>query len=135
MTIEDPIADMLTRIRNANERFHPRVVIPHSKLKETIAQILVAEGYVQDYKVATDGTRRMLTVMLKYKDKDGKQIKVLTGLRLMSKLSRRVYVDKNKIPRSLDGLGLTIISTSQGVVSGKEARARGIGGEVICMVW
>lgn len=135
MTIEDPIADMLTRIRNANERFHPRVVIPHSKLKETIAQILVAEGYVQDYKVTTDGTRRMLTVMLKYKDKDGKQIKVLTGLRLMSKLSRRVYVDKNKIPRSLDGLGLTIISTSQGVVSGKEARARGIGGEVICMVW
>ncbi|HBR10532.1 30S ribosomal protein S8 [Candidatus Bipolaricaulota bacterium] len=135
MTIEDPIADMLTRIRNANERFHPRVVIPHSKLKETIAQILVAEGYVQDYKVTTDGTRRMLTVTLKYKDKDGKQIKVLTGLRLMSKLSRRVYVDKNKIPRSLDGLGLTIISTSQGVVSGKEARARGIGGEVICMVW
>lgn len=135
MTIEDPIADMLTRIRNANERFHPRVVIPHSKLKETIAQILVAEGYVRNCKVTTDGARRMLTVMLKYKDKDGKQIKVLTGLRLMSKLSRRVYVDKNKIPLSLDGLGLTIISTSQGVVSGKEARARGIGGEVICMVW
>ncbi len=135
MTIEDPIADMLTRIRNANERFHPRVVIPHSKLKETIAQILVTEGYAQDYKVTIEGVRRILTVMLKYKDKDGKQIKVLTGLRLISKLSQRAYVGKNEIPRSLDGLGLTIISTSQGVVSGQEARARGIGGEVICMVW
>lgn len=135
MTIEDPIADMLTRIRNANTRFHPRVMMPHSKMKEAIAQILVTEGYIQDYKVRSEGVKRNLELTLKYKDKNGKQIKVLTGLRLVSKLGQRDYVGKNEIPRSLDGLGLTIISTSQGVLSEKEARARGIGGEVICMVW
>ncbi|MCI2425757.1 30S ribosomal protein S8 [Candidatus Acetothermia bacterium] len=135
MTIEDPIADMLTRIRNANAQFHPRVMVPYSKPKETIAQILVAEGYLQDYKITAEGVRRGLEVMLKYKEKDGKQIRVLTGLRLISRLSQRVYVSKNEIPRSLDGLGLTIVSTSQGILSAKEAQARGIGGEVICMVW
>lgn len=132
--LSDPIADMLTRIRNANERYHPEVRLPCSRLKEELARILKEEGFIGDYKVYGDGLKRTLTLTLKYKGKRGKD-RVIHGLERVSKPSRRVYVGADEVPSVLGGLGITILSTSQGVMTGHEARRHGIGGEVLCNVW
>jgi small subunit ribosomal protein S8 len=130
----DPIADMLTRIRNANERFLPEVRLPASRLKEEIARVLEEEGYITGYKVEEDGAKRTMTIFLKYKGKRGKE-RVITGLERVSKPSRRIYLGKDEIPRVRGGLGIAILSTSQGVMTDREARERGIGGELLCEVW
>jgi small subunit ribosomal protein S8 len=132
--LSDPIADMLTRIRNASERYHAEVRMPSSRLKEEVARVLKEEGFIGDYKVYEDGPRRTLILTLKYKGKRGKD-RVIHGLERVSKPSRRVYVSADEIPSVLGGLGITILSTSQGVMTGHEARRRGIGGEVLCNVW
>jgi small subunit ribosomal protein S8 len=129
--ITDPIADMLTRIRNANQRYHPEVKIPPSKIKLRIAHILKEEGYISDCSQDEDG---MITLKLKYKGKHGQE-RVISGLERVSRPSKRVYVGVREIPRVLDGLGIVILSTPQGVMTGKEARRRGVGGEVLCKVW
>ena len=132
--LSDPIADMLTRIRNAQERYHPEVSLPSSKMKEAIARILKEEGYIEDYQVRADGAKRILTLKLKYKGKRGKE-RVIRGLQRVSKPGRRVYVGADEIPSVLGGLGIAILSTSQGILTGQEARQRRIGGEVLCYVW
>jgi len=126
--LTDPIADMLTRLRNANLALHDQVTMPSSKMKQSVAQLLQDEGYISGYEV--DG--RELTVRLKY-DKDRRR--VLSGVRRMSKPGRRVYLASEDIPRVLGGMGISVVSTSQGLLSGQEARRRGVGGELICTVW
>lgn len=126
--LTDPIADMLTRLRNANLALHDSVTMPASKMKASVAQVLQDEGYIAGYDV--DG--RDLTVRLKY-DKDRRR--VLSGIRRMSKPGRRVYLASEDIPRVLGGMGISVLSTSQGLLTGQEARRRGVGGELICTVW
>jgi small subunit ribosomal protein S8 len=126
--LTDPIADMLTRLRNANLALHDTVMMPTSKMKQSVAQLLQDEGYIAGYEV--DG--RQLTVWLKY---DKERRRVLSGIRRMSKPGRRVYLNSDDVPRVLGGMGVAVISTSQGLLSGQEARRRGIGGELICTVW
>lgn len=130
----DPIADMLTRIRNANQRYHKEVKLPASKLKAELARVLEEEGFIKRYEIWEDDGKRALVLQLKYKGKRNKE-RVITGLERVSKLSRRVYVGNREIPRVLDGLGVVILSTPQGIMTGREARERGIGGEVLCKVW
>lgn len=132
--VGDPIGDMLTRICNANERYHPEVRMPSSRLKEEIARILKEEGFIQDYRVEREGAKRVLTLQLKYKGKKGKE-RVIQGLKRVSKPSRRLYVGADEIPRVRGGLGIAILSTSQGVMTDHEARRRRVGGEVLCYVW
>ena len=132
MTMTDPIADMLTRIRNANTAGHKTVDIPASKMKKSIAGILKEEGYIEDFKVTDDNKRGVITVTMKYgPDKE----RVISGIRKISKPGLKSYAKANEIPRVLGGLGIAVISTSKGVISDKEARKLGIGGEVICYVW
>lgn len=128
----DPIADMLTRIRNANTVYRDKVDVPGSKIKRAIAEILKNEGYIHDYKWTDDDKQGMLRLYLRYGDK--KQ-RVITGLKRISKPGLRVYVGKDEIPRVLGGLGIAILSTPKGVLSDRQARAEGVGGEVICYVW
>lgn len=135
MTIPYPIADMLTRIRNASEKLHPDVTMPHSKMKEAIARILEAEGYIEGYEVIEKSPQSELRIRLKYKGTRKNIKRGITGVRLVSKPSRRVYVSKDEIPQPLGGLGTCIVSTSQGIISGREAKERGIGGEILCEVW
>jgi small subunit ribosomal protein S8 len=135
VTVADPIADMLTRIRNASTKLHADVAMPHSKMKEAIARILEAEGYIESFEVEAKEPQPVLRVRLKYQGERSRAKRVITGIRLVSRPSRRVYAGKARIPRPLRGLGICIVSTSQGVFSGTEAAARGIGGEVICEVW
>lgn len=130
--LTDPIADMLTRIRNANLALHDAVEMPGSKLKAEIARVLRDEGYIADYEVRDGEVGTELVVRLKY-DRDRRR--VISGLERVSKPGRRVYVDREGIPRVLGGMGIAVMSTSQGVITGHEARRRGIGGEVICSVW
>jgi small subunit ribosomal protein S8 len=130
-----PIGDMLTRIRNANRRFHPDVVMPHSKMKESIARILEQEGYIERFEVIEQEPQSQLRVLLKYKGERTAAKRAISEIRLVSKPSRRVYAGTGGIPQPLAGMGIAIVSTSQGILSGKEARARGIGGEVLCEVW
>jgi len=130
-----PIGDMLTRIRNANARYHATVSMPHSKLKEAIAGILQAEGYIEGYEVIDRAPQPELRLDLKYKGERTKAQRAISTLRLVSKPSRRVYVAKGEIPKPLAGMGISILSTSQGVLSGREAEERGVGGEVLCEVW
>ena len=131
-----PIGDMLTRIRNANSSFHPDVTMPHSKLKEAVARILHAEGFIDGYEVVPREPQPELRITLKYVGKRETTAKrAISEIRLVSKPSRRVYVDKNSVPQPLSGMGLSIVSTSQGLLSDREARERGIGGEVLCEVW
>ena len=130
--LTDPIADMLTRIRNANLALHDSVEMPASKLKTEIARVLRDEGYIMDYEVQDGDSGRELAIRLKY-DRDRRR--VISGLRRVSTPGRRVYVDRTSIPRILGGMGVAIVSTSQGVISGHEARRRGIGGELLCSVW
>jgi small subunit ribosomal protein S8 len=130
--LTDPIADMLTRIRNANLALHDTVEMPGSSLKADIARVLEEQGYIAGFETSADGSRSTLIVKLKY-DEDRRR--VITGLDRVSKPGRRVYADKDSLPKVLGGMGVAIISTSQGLLTGHEARRRGVGGEVLCTVW
>ena len=132
MQITDPIADMLTRIRNANNAKHDTVDVPASNLKKAIAQILLDEGYIKSFQVVEDGTQGVIRIALKYLP--GKE-KVITGLRRVSKPGLRVYAGADELPKVLKGLGIAIISTSKGVMTDKKARANHVGGEVLAFVW
>ena len=132
MHITDPIADMLTRIRNANSARHDTVDVPASNMKKSIAQILLDEGYIKAFQVVEDGTQGVIRITLKYNA--GKE-KVISGLRRVSKPGLRVYVGADELPRVLRGLGIAIVSTSKGVMTDKAARAAHIGGEVLAFVW
>ncbi len=131
MHITDPIADMLTRIRNANNARHETVDVPASNMKKSIAQILLDEGYIKSFQIIDDGTQGVIRITLKYNGKD----KVITGLRRVSKPGLRVYVGADELPRVLRGLGIAIVSTSKGVMTDKAARAAHVGGEVLAFVW
>ena len=133
MTMSDPIADMLTRIRNANTAKHDTVDVPASKMKLAIANILLDEGYIAKYDLVEDGHFQTIHITLKYGA--DKTEKVITGLKRISKPGLRVYANTEDIPRVLGGLGTAIISTNKGVVTDKEARKLGVGGEVLCFVW
>lgn len=132
MHITDPIADMLTRIRNAGAARHTTVDIPASNLKKAIAQILLDEGYIKDFKVTDEGAQGLIKVTLKY---TANKEKAITGLRRVSKPGLRVYVGADELPKVLKGLGIAIISTSKGVVTDKKARELKVGGEVLAFVW
>ena len=133
MTMSDPIADMLTRIRNANVARHDTVDVPASKMKQAIAEILVKEGYIKKYDVITDGSFSTIRITMKYgKDKSEK---IITGIKRISKPGLRVYAGKDELPKVLGGLGIAIISTNKGIVTDKEARALNVGGEVLAFVW
>ena len=132
MTMTDPIADMLTRIRNANTVGHDTVDIPASKMKKSIAGILTEEGYIKGFEVIEDNKQGIIRVQMKYgPDKE----RVITGIKKISKPGLKVYAKADEVPKVLGGLGIAIISTSNGVISDKEARKLGVGGEVICYVW
>lgn len=128
----DPIADMLTRIRNANLVRHEKVEVPASKMKRAIAEILKNEGYIRDAEYIQDGPQGTIRLFLKYGKNNER---VITGLKRISKPGRRVYVGHADLPRVLGGLGIAIISTSKGIMTDREARKLGVGGEVICYVW
>lgn len=132
MVTSDPIADMLTRIRNANQVGHDKVEVPGSNIKRAIADILKREGFVRDAEFIADGKQGMIRMFLKY----GKnQERVITGLKRISKPGLRVYAGHDNVPRVLGGLGVAIISTSSGIMTDKDARKQGVGGEVLCYVW
>ena len=133
MAMNDPIADMLTRIRNANTAKHDTVDVPSSKMKLAIAKILLDEGYIRKYDVVDDGNFKNIHITLKYGS--DKNEKVLTGIKRISKPGLRVYAGKDELPRVLGGLGVAIISTNQGVITDKEARKLNVGGEVLAFVW
>ena len=130
--LTDPVADMLTRIRNANKALHDNAEMPHSKLKVEIARILKEEGYIRDFHVEEEGTHPKLVVELKY---GRSRERVLSGIKRVSKPGRRIYARKDRLPRVLGGMGTAILSTSRGVVTSRTAEIQGIGGEVICFVW
>ena len=133
MSMSDPIADMLTRIRNGNTAKHDTVDVPSSQMKKSIADILTSEGYVKGYEVIEDGVKATIRVSLKYgKDKNEK---VITGLKRISKPGLRVFAGKDELPKVLGGLGTAIISTSHGLMTDKQARKAGVGGEVIAFIW
>ena len=132
MTMTDPIADMLTRIRNANTVGQETVEIPASKMKKAIAEILKEEGYITDFDVIEDDKQGMIKVTMKY---GANKERVISGIKKISKPGLKVYAKANDVPKVLGGLGIAIISTSKGIVSDKEARKLGVGGEVICYVW
>ena len=132
MQITDPVADMLTRIRNANTAKHEKVDVPASNLKKSIAQILLDEGYIKSYEIVEDGTQGIIRIQLKYLA--GKE-KVISGLRRVSKPGLRVYAGADELPKVLKGLGIAIISTSKGVMTDKAARVNHVGGEVLAFVW
>ena len=132
MVMTDPIADMLTRIRNANMVRHPELELPSSKLKVEIADILKREGYIRDYEVIEDNKQNVLRIFLKY---GANNERVITGLKRISKPGLRVYAKADEVPRVLNGLGIAIVSTSKGVLSDKEARAQSVGGEVLAYIW
>ena len=134
MTMTDPISDMLTRIRNANIAMHDDVRMPSSKVKEALAAILLKEGYIEGFTVADEPTRpgRVLTITMKY---SAERARTISGLRRVSKPGLRIYIKADKVPRVLGGLGVAVLSTSQGLLTDREARQRRVGGEVLCYVW
>ena len=132
MPVTDPIADMLTRIRNAVSSKHDRVTMPSSKIKVAIAKVLKEEGFIRDFLIEPEGNRPMLKLDLSY---TGRKEPVLSGIKRVSKPGLRVYVQKREIPRVLGGLGVAILSTPEGVMTGHVARQKSIGGEVLCYVW
>ncbi len=132
MNVSDPIADMLTRIRNASTARHAELTLPSSKVKREIARILVEEGFIEDYSASQNGVQEMLTLRLKYVEG---RTPVVSGLKRISKPGLRVYARKTEIPRVLGGLGLAILSTSRGIMTGSQARKMNLGGEVLCYVW
>jgi small subunit ribosomal protein S8 len=130
--LTDPIADMLTRIRNANKALHESIELPTSRMKEELARILKEEGYIKDYSVKKGESFDTLVVVLKY----GKaRERIITDLRRVSKPGRRIYARKDRLPRVLGGMGISILSTSKGVITSRKAAEEGVGGEVICFVW
>ncbi|MDD6742148.1 30S ribosomal protein S8 [Roseburia sp. MUC/MUC-530-WT-4D] len=133
MVTSDPIADMLTRIRNANTAKHDTVDIPSSKIKVAIADILVNEGFIEKYEIVEDGNFKSIRVTLKYGA--DKNEKIITGIKRISKPGLRVYAGKDEIPSVLGGLGIAILSTNQGIITDKEARKLQVGGEVLAFVW
>ena len=134
MTMTDPIADMLTRVRNANIAKHDDVSMPSSKLKEALAELLKSEGYIADFKTAErpDKPGKILSIDMKYSPE---RERTITGIKRVSKPGLRVYKKSNEIPRVLGGLGVAVVSTSQGLMTDREARRRNVGGEVLCYVW
>lgn len=132
MQITDPIADMLTRIRNANSQRHESVQVPASNMKKAIAQILLEEGYIKGYQVTEDNKQGMIDITLKY---GANKEKAITGLKRVSKPGLRVYAAKEDLPRVYRGLGIAIISTSQGIMTDKKARLANVGGEVLAFIW
>ena len=130
--VTDTIADMLTRIRNANQMRYEEVQVPASNIKKEIARILKEEGFIKDYKIENDDAQGTIVVTLKYTDK---KERVITGLKRISKPGLRVYAAKNEIPKVLNGLGIAIISTSKGIMTDKQARKENIGGEVLAYIW
>ncbi|HJG95872.1 MAG TPA: 30S ribosomal protein S8 [Romboutsia timonensis] len=132
MTMTDPIADMLTRIRNANVVKHETVDVPASNMKKELSRILLEEGFIRGYDVIEDGKQGIIRIQLKY-GQTGER--VISGLKRISKPGMRVYADKHDVPRVLNGLGISIISTSKGILTDKQARKENVGGEVICYVW
>ena len=133
MTMSDPIADMLTRIRNANTAKHDTVDVPSSKMKLAIAQILLDEGYTKKFDIIEDGAFKTIHITLKYGA--DKNAKIISGIKRISKPGLRVYAGKEELPRVLGGLGIAILSTNQGVITDKKARELGVGGEVLAFVW
>jgi len=133
MTMSDPIADMLTRIRNANTAKHDTVDVPASKMKTAIAEILVKEGYIKSFEVVEADNFKNIRITLKYNK--NKSEKIITGLKRISKPGLRVYAGKDELPRVLGGLGVAIISTNKGVLTDKEARLQNVGGEVLAFIW
>ena len=133
MTMSDPIADMLTRIRNANTAKHDTVDVPSSKMKLAIADILVKEGFIKKYDVVEDGNFKTIRITLKYGI--DKNEKIISGIKRISKPGLRIYANKEDMPKVLGGLGVAIISTNQGVITDKQARELGVGGEVLAFVW
>lgn len=132
MTMTDPVADMLTRIRNANTAGHTTVDVPASKIKKSIASILKEEGYIEDFEVIEDDKQGIIKIKMKYAPD---KTRVISGIRKISKPGLKVFAKSEDVPKVLGGLGIAIISTSKGVISDKEARRLGIGGEVVCYVW
>ena len=132
MVMTDPVADFLTRIRNANTVYQERVEIPSSKMKLAMAEILKTEGFIKDVEVIEDGKQGVLRLFLKY---GPNREKVISGLKRISKPGLRVYAQKDEIPKVLGGLGIAVISTSKGIMTDKQARKEGVGGEVLCYVW
>jgi small subunit ribosomal protein S8 len=132
MVMTDPIADFLTRIRNANTVYHDKVEVPASRVKKAMAEILKAEGFVRDVEFIDDGKQGVIRLYLKY---GPNREKVITGLKRISKPGLRVYVGRDEIPRILGGLGIAVISTSKGIMTDRQARKEGLGGEVLCYVW
>jgi len=132
MAMTDPIADMLTRIRNGNVVYHEKVDIPASKMKVALAEILKNEGFIRDFQQISDNKQGVIRVFMKY---GAERERVITGIKRISKPGLRAYVHKDEIPRVLGGLGVAIISTTSGLMSDKQARAAGLGGEVICYIW
>ena len=132
MITTDPVADMLTRIRNANTAFHERVDIPASRLKKDIAKVLKAEGFIRDFEVVAGAPREVIRITLKY---GANRERVINGLQRISRPGLRLYSPKSEIPKCMGGLGLVLVSTSKGVMSGKQAKRMGFGGEVMAFVW
>ncbi|MEG6523408.1 30S ribosomal protein S8 [Desulfotomaculum sp. 1211_IL3151] len=132
MVMTDPIADFLTRVRNANTVYHDKVEAPASNVKKAIAEILKQEGYIKDFETIEDGKQGIIRLYLKY---GMNKQRVITGLKRISKPGLRVYAKKDQIPKVLGGLGIAIVSTSKGIMTDKQARQSGLGGEVICYVW
>jgi small subunit ribosomal protein S8 len=130
----DPVADMLTRIRNANTAMHDEVRMPSSKLKEALAAVLQREGYIDGFSVSDDPTRpgRLLTITMRYSPE---RARTISGLRRVSKPGLRIYIKADKVPRVLGGLGVAVLSTSRGLLTDREARKAGVGGEILCFVW
>src|SRR5690606_4112096 len=132
LVMTDPIADMLTRIRNASMVYHDSVDVPASNMKKELARILKEEGFIRDYRVIDDGKQGIVRLYLKY---GANKQRVISGLKRISKPGRRVYARRDQVPRVLGGLGIAVLSTSKGLMTDKEARKQGVGGEVVCYVW
>ena len=132
MSMTDPIADMLTRIRNAQRASHELVNIPSSKLKINVAKVLKSEGYIKNFRIISDGQHRFIRIFLKY-DKDG--VAIIGGIKRVSKPGCRVYAGNDEVPKVLNGYGINILSTSKGLMTGNGAKKIGVGGEILCAVW
>lgn len=137
MSMTDPIADMLTRIRNATQAGHRRVLVPGSNVKRAVAQLLVEQGYIEKFEENKEdnGGQGSLRLFLKYYNRDGKTVGVIEGIRRVSRPGRRIFAGKDNIPKVCGGYGISILSTNQGILTGHQCRMRGIGGEVLCEVW
>jgi small subunit ribosomal protein S8 len=135
MSMSDPVADMLTRMRNAMMRQHQTVSVPHSKIKESMAQVLKEEGYIEDFQVLPEKPGAIIQIKLKYVGGRRERRSVITGLERISRPGRRVYVGKQEIPWVLSGMGIAVLTTSKGIMTGQKARRLGLGGEVLCKVW